>query len=437
MKKLLKLGVLMLLCLQSVWASTPVKITFWHSMGGNLAPIVNHLVDEFNRSQTKYKVVPVYKGSYPETLTALVAAFRAGQAPDIVQVFEVGTAIMSNPKGVIIPVYQLMQNAKINLSAKSFLPAIASYYSNAQGQLLAMPFNSSTPVMFYNKQAFMKAGLNPNNPPKTWPEMKKALKALTKAGFKCGFTTGWPSWIQLEAFSVWNHLPFATHDNGIGSVHTQSLYNNPTVIKQVNMLAHWQKKHWFVYGGRQDNAMGLFTSDQCPILMESSGSLTDLKNNVDFPMGVGSIPYWPNLKGAPSDMLIGGAALWAIAGHSKVVNIGIAKFFAFLAKPQIQAYWQQKTGYLPVTRSAFVLSQKQGYYKKYPGALVAIHQLEVKNKQAKPSGIRLGAYPQIRMLNDEALEAVFSGETNATKALNKAVKNGNQLLKAFSENIAS
>lgn len=433
MSKLIRIASLFLLLNLSYAA--PIKITFWHSMGGRLGVTVNQVVNKFNNSQSKYKVIPIYKGSYPETLMSTVAAFRAGQQPDIVQIFEVGTAMMTNPPGVVIPVYKLMQQAKIPFNTNNFLPTIASYYSNSQGQLLAMPFNSSTPVMFYNKRAFKKAGLNPVHPPKTWGQLKLDSEKLLKAGYPCGFTTGWPSWIQLEAFSAWQNIPFATEENGIAGVDPKLIYNNSTVVRHIANLAKWQKKKIFVYGGRQDNAMTLFTSDQCPILMESSGSLSMLKGNVNFPMGVADIPYEANVKGAPQNMLIGGAALWAMAGHSKKVEEGVAKFFAFLTKPKVQAFWQQQTGYLPVTKAAFALSKKQGFYKRNPGAIVAINQLMYKSPTVNSRGIRLGAYPQIRMINAQELEAVFSGQLTAKQALDKAVHRGNAVLHQFALNV--
>lgn len=430
---------LITLLLQSVilFAANPapkrISITFWHSMAGTLGVDVKKITDEFNQSQTKYKVIPIYKGNYPEALTSTVAAFRAGKQPDIVQIFEVGTATMIHPKGVIVPVYKLMRNAGIELKASAFIPAIASYYSNVNGQLLAMPFNSSTPVMYYNKTDFAKAGLDPNKAPKTWPQMKTVSEKLLKAGFKCGFTTAWPSWIQMEAFSAWHNLPFATDSNGFASLNAKVIFNNPVLIHHISTLAKWQKLRIFQYGGREDNAESLFTSGQCVMLMESSGSRSGLVQNTKFKVGVAPIPYWPNVKGAPQTMLIGGASIWALSGHSKAVYQGIAEFFKFLSQPKIQAWWQQATGYLPVTNKAYALSQAQGYYKKNPGALVAIKELENKPPTPNSRGIRLGNYSQIRVINDQALESIWAGAANPTQALDDAVKHDNDLLRRFKE----
>lgn len=423
------------LCFFQITIAAPIKIIFWHSMSGSLEGTVNQIVSRFNESQSRYRVIPIYKGNYPETLMATVAAFRAKQQPDIVQIFEVGTAMMTNPPGVVVPVYQLMHEAGLSLRANDFLPAIASYYSSDTGQLLALPFNSSTPVMFYNKKAFIKAGLNPNLPPKTWPALAADSKQLLKAGFGCGFTTGWPSWIQLEAMSAWHNIPFATEENGFAGINPHLIFNNPWIIYHIQALAEWQKNKIFVYGGRDDNAMSLFTSEVCPILMESSGSLSDLLHNVSFEVGVGAIPYWPQVPHAPQNMLIGGAALWAMTGNTKAVQKGVAEFFVFLTKPEIQSFWEQHTGYLPVTRAAYQLSMSEGYYNKNPGAKIAIKELMQTNPTINSKGIRLGAYPQIRMINQEELEAVFSGKKTAKYALDRAVAQGNAILDQFAATI--
>ncbi len=415
--------------------AAPIKITFWHSMGGPLAVTVDQIADEFNKSQSNYEVIPVFKGNYPETLMAVVAAFRAKQQPDIAQIFEVGTAMMTNPPGAVIPVYQLMQQAGLTLKASQFLPAIASYYSDDQGHLLALPFNSSTPVMFYNITAFKKAGLDPNVPPKTWPALEADSKKLLANGYHCGFTTGWPSWIQLEAFSAWHNIPFASEENGFAGYNPQLTFDNKWTVFHLSKLAEWQRQKIFVYGGREDNATSLFTSGECPMIMESSGDLSSLTTATNFGVGVGPIPYWPQIPGAPQNMLIGGAALWAMSGHSAVVNKGIAEFFAFLTRPDIQAYWQQQTGYLPVTKAAYELSVKQGFYAKNPGADIAIKELTQKQPTINSKGIRLGAYPQIRMINDQELEAVFSGQKTAQQALASAITQGDDALKQFADNI--
>ena len=197
------------------------EIQWWHSMTGKLNDKVNEIADKFNASQKDYKVVPVYKGQYDESMTAAIAAYRAGNPPQIVQVFEVGTATMMAAKGAVKPVYQLMAESGEKFDPKAYLGAVYGYYADTKGNLISMPFNSSTTIMFYNKDAFKKAGLDPANPPKTWPEVEAAAKKLKAAGVACPFTTGWQSWVQVESFSAWHNVPLGTKENGFGGLDTR------------------------------------------------------------------------------------------------------------------------------------------------------------------------------------------------------------------------
>src|SRR3954468_4524798 len=184
-------------------AQAQTEIQWWHSMGGALGDKVNDLASKFNATQKDYKVVPVFKGSYPESMTAAIAAYRAGNAPHILQVFEVGTATMMSAKGAIVPVYKLMKDADEPFNPKGYLGPVSGYYTDSKGQMLSMPFNSSTVVFYVNKDAFKKAGLDPNKPPKTWKEVVAASEKLKASGQACAYTTSWPSWVHVENFSAW------------------------------------------------------------------------------------------------------------------------------------------------------------------------------------------------------------------------------------------
>ena len=202
-----------MLCASQAQAQT--EIQWWHSMTGALGDKVNEIANGFNASQKDYKVVPVFKGQYPESMTAAIAAFRAGNAPHILQVFEVGTATMMSAKGAIKPVYQMMKEAGEPFDTKSYLRPVAGYYTDSKGNMLSMPFNSSTPVFYVNKDAFKKAGLDPEKAPKTWKEFGVAAGKLKASGQQCVYTTGWPSWVHIENFSSWHNLPIGTQENGI------------------------------------------------------------------------------------------------------------------------------------------------------------------------------------------------------------------------------
>lgn len=430
-----RLFIFLFLLFSFVQVQARTTIIFWHSMAGPLGTILQHIVSQFNHSQTQYTIKPIYKGNYTESLTSAIAAYRAHKQPGIIQVFEVGTATMLGSRQAIVPVYQLMKTNHVNLQEKQFFPAIGGYYANAKGQLMALPFNSSSPILYYNKTAFKRAGLNPEQPPRTWPQMAQASEKLLHAGYKCGFTTAWPSWIQMEVFSAWHNKPFATHNNGLSSLKARVIFAYPLLIKHIAMLRKWQLRHIFQYGGREDDAAALFLSGVCPMMTQSSGSRANLMTNANFPVGTGVLPYWPG-KGVPQNTSIGGAALWVLAGKSQAEYQGIAQFFAFLASPKIQAYWAEKTGYLPVTKAAYHYIKKHGYFKQYPDAEIAIKELTHKPATAYSKGIRLGNYVLIRKINDRAIEAVLSGQATAKTALTEAARQDNILLAQFQAGVS-
>ncbi|HYM32467.1 MAG TPA: sn-glycerol-3-phosphate ABC transporter substrate-binding protein UgpB [Candidatus Cybelea sp.] len=408
------------------------EIQWWHAMGGQLGDKVNELAANFNKSQTEFKVVPVYKGTYTETMTGAIAAFRAGQQPDIVQVFEVGTATMMAAKGAVYPVWKLMEDTGEKFDPKAFLPPVYGYYSTTDGKLLSMPFNSSTPVFYWNKESFKKAGLDPETPPKTWPQVADDAKKLIAAGFTCGFTTQWQTWIQLENFSAWHNQPFATKANGFGGLDTELTFNRPLQVKHIQQLADWEKDKIFVYGGREGKPDPKFASGECPMYLASAGSAGGFAK-ANIPFGIGMLPYWPDVAGAPQNSIIGGATLWVLSGKPKEHYKGVAKFFTYLSSPEVQADWHQATGYVPITIAAYELTKKQGFYAKNPGRDVAVLQLTNKPPTENSKGLRLGNFVQIRDIEDEELESVWAGKKTAKQALDEAVSRGNALLRQFQQ----
>jgi len=419
---------------QATLAAT--EIEWWHAMGGELGQKVNEIADGFNASQSDYVLKPVYKGNYTETMTAAIAAFRAKQQPAIVQVFEVGTASMMAAKGAIKPVYELMKEANEPFDPKNYLASVTGYYTDSAGNMLSMPFNSSTPVLYYNKTAFQKAGLDPNTPPATWPELEAASKKLQAAGYPCGFTTGWQSWVQIENFSAWHNVPIATKSNGFDGVDTELTINGPLQVRHIGAMAEWQKSKIFDYGGRRSDSAPKFYNQECAMYMNSSAAYAGVKNNTkDFEFGVGMLPYWPDVKGAPQNSIIGGATLWVLNGHGAEEYKGVAKFFTYLSSAEVQAGWHQFTGYLPITYAAYDLTKQQGFYDKNPGTDVAIKQMTLHEPTANSKGLRLGNFVQIRDVINEELEAVWAGTKTAQQGLDDAVARGNDLLRKFEKTV--
>ncbi|MBU6503377.1 MAG: sn-glycerol-3-phosphate ABC transporter substrate-binding protein UgpB [Burkholderiales bacterium] len=411
-------------------AQAPIQIQWWHSMSGPLGEWVNDLAKGFNESQKEYEVVPTYKGTYDDSMAAGIAAYRAGNAPNIMQVFEVGTATMMASKGAIVPVWKIMQEGGQKFDEKSYIPAVASYYTAPNGKMLSLPFNSSTTVFFYNKDAFKAAGLDPNKPPLTWEEVKADAIKLKASGSKCPLTTSWESWTQLESFSAWHNVPFASHNNGFGGTAARLEFNGPLQVRHIQDLANMEKDGLFVYKGRGNVPDAAFISGECAMSMGSSSTYGQLKNVAKFAFALSPLPYYADVKGAPQNTIIGGASLWAMAGKPAAQNKGVAAFFAYLSSPEVQAASHQRTGYLPITTAAYELTEKSGYYQKNPGTDVAVNQM-VRKTTDKSRGIRLGNYLQIRAIINEELEQVWSGKKTAKQALDAAVERGNVLLARF------
>ena len=415
-------------------ASAQTEIQWWHAMGGNLGETVNEIAAGFNKSQSEYKVVPVYKGTYPETLTAAIAAFRAKQAPAIVQVFEVGTANMMAAKGAVYPIYQLMADANEPFDPKAFIGPVYGYYSTTDGKLLSMPFNSSTPVLNWNKELLAKAGLDPEKGPTTWQELGEMAKKAVAAGAKCGFTPQWETWTLIENYGAWHNLPYATKANGFGGTDIELKFNDEPRVKLIQMMADWTKDKTFVYGGREGKSDALFNGGECAFRIGSSGSAAGAEKALGKDkVGTGMMPYSPEVAPKPQNSIIGGATLWVLQGRPKEEYKGVAKFMNYLSSPAVQAKWHQETGYVPITTAAAEQTDKQGFYKPFPGRDVAIKELTLNPPTENSKGLRIGNFVQIRDVVDEELEQVWSGKKDAKTALDEAVKRGNELLKKFND----
>ncbi len=411
-------------------ASAQTEIQWWHSMSGALGDWVNDLAKDFNASQKDYRIVPTYKGSYDESMAGAIAAFRAGNAPHILQVFEVGTATMMASKGAIVPVGQVMQQAGVKFDNAAYVPAVAGYYTAPNGQMLSFPFNSSTTVFHYNKDAFKAAGLDPEKPPTSWPEVASAAAKLKAAGSKCPFTTSWVSWTQLESFSAWHNVEYATKNNGFGGLDARLAFNSPLHVRHIENLANMAKQGLFVYKGRGNSADSSYFSGECAMMTGSSGLYANVKKNAKFNFGISTLPYYPDVPGAPQNTVIGGASLWVMSGKKPAEYKGVAAFFQYLAQAQVASDSHKRTGYLPVTKAAYELTEKSGFYKQNPGTDVAVQQM-IRKTTDKSRGVRLGNFAQIRTVIDEELEQVWAGRKSPKDGLDAAVKRGNELLERF------
>ncbi|CAM8643912.1 UgpB ABC-type sugar transport system, periplasmic component [Comamonadaceae bacterium] len=411
-------------------AQAQTEIQWWHSMTAVNGEWINDLAKDFNASQKDYKIVPTFKGSYDESMTAAVAAFRAGNAPHILQVFEVGTATMMASKNAIVPVGKVMADAGFKFDPKAYVPAVAGYYSAPNGQMLSFPLNSSTTVFYFNKDAFKAAGLDTEKAPGTWAEVALAAAKLKANGHKCPLSIAWQGWTQLESFSAWHNVEFATKQNGLAGMDARLKINSPLHVRHIENLSNMAKQGLFVYKGRGNVPEASFISGECAMMTTSSGFYGNVKKNAKFAFGLAPLPHYQDVPGAPQNTVIGGASLWVMSGKKSEEYKGIATFFDFLSKPEIQSASHKRTGYLPITTAAFQLTEKSGFYKENPGTDVAVNQM-IRKVTDKSRGIRLGNHVQIRAIEDEELEQVWAGKKTAKEALDSAVVRGDELLARF------
>lgn len=397
------------------------EIVMWHSLAGHLGAEVKRLATDFNHSQNNYTVKLVYKGEYIESITSFAAAFRAKQPPAIVQIFEVGTSTMLYPQGIIKPVDELMQEQGLDLPKDNFLPALRAFYSEAN-RLLAMPFNTSIPVIYYNADALAKVGYSVF--PGTWEEMEVLAAKLRQAGYACAYTTAYPAWVQIESFSAIHGLPMLDAKRALVS------YNNTAVINHLERLRRWQQKHYFEYGGRTSDATVLFTSGRCPLFSQSSGAYNSLSELVNFRLGVAALPLDTQVSSRRYNNITGGAALWAVAGQTTEIYRGVASFFAYIAQPKVQQRWHQETGYLPLGINGLYAELAQE--SKHP--VLRLAQADLMGQQAKQTRVNFGPQNQIRVINDEALEVIFSGIKTPAEAISEAEKRANYALMRFVRN---
>jgi len=407
------------------------EINWWHAMGSANGERVAKIAADFNASQSDFKVIATYKGNYTENMTAGIAAFRSGNPPHILQVFEVGTATMMNAKGAIKPVYEVFEAGGVDFDPSEYLSTVVGYYTSPEGKILSMPFNSSTPILWYNKDLFKKAGIS--YPPRTFDEIEMVAGKLKAIGQKCAISFGWQSWVLIENMGAWHNVATGTKDNGFSGVDTEFTFNDDVRTAIVERIAQWGKDGTFKYGGRRGDSLPLFNNGECAMWMNSSAYLGGIRKNATFEFGTAMLPVLDGYQ--PQNSIIGGATLWVFEGKSDEEYRGVAEFFKYLSKPEVQAWWHQETGYLPITYAAYELSKEQGYYKDTPDAETALIQMTLNDPTNVSGGIRFGNFVQVRDVINEELEAIWAGDKTAKEGLDAAVERGNVLLRKFERSV--
>ncbi|MEP1964933.1 sn-glycerol-3-phosphate ABC transporter substrate-binding protein UgpB [Tateyamaria sp.] len=417
--------------LSPVAAMAETEVQFWHAFTGRLGELVKAQVEEFNASQDEYVVVESHKGNYSETLNAGIAAFRAGEQPDILMVFEVGTATMMAAKGATRPVFEVMAQSGAAFDPDAYIGAVKGYYTDTNGEMLSLPFNSSTPVLWVNRNAMEAAGVDPDSDLSTWQNVGAVLDQLKAGGEECGLVTAWQSWIHLENFSAYHDVPFATKDNGFSGLDTELALNGPAQVAHLTAMGEWAKDGKFIYTGRRNEGGANFRAGECALFTESSAGYAGIKAEAEFDFDVRPLPYWEGVGNAPQNTIIGGASLWVMEGQDEADYKGVGEFLSFLSTSDVQASWHQNTGYLPITAAAGVATRAAGFYEKNVGTEVAVIQMTANEPTANSKGLRLGSFDQIRGIIDEELEGIWAGDKTAQEAMDSAKERGDALLRRF------
>lgn len=410
-------------------AEAATEITWWHAMDGALGGVVDQITADFNASQSEYKLVAVNKGGYEDTMTAGIAAFRANNQPNIIQIFDAGAATIINAKGAVKPVQDLLEANNVKFDINDYIPGVRYFYADSDGKMIGMPFNSSTPLLYYNKEALAKAGVDV---PKTWQEFEAAAPKLKEAGYTALAQSHSP-WIFFENFMSRHNLQMATANNGYDSTDVEILYNNDALKDHWQHVKDWKDAGYYGYYGRAWGAnQDAFVQQQVAMWIGSSGSFGGLRKSAQFDFGTSTLPYWENVGDAPKSTFIGGASLFAFAGHDAAEDAGVAAFFEFLTKPETQYYWHKETGYVPITNAAYDLAKKDGYYNESPDAEVGILQLSEEGGEWT-KGYRLGFYVQIREVIYREVDKIMNGEETVDAAFATIEEEANGLLDRFND----
>lgn len=409
-------------------ASAKTELQWWHAMGGRLGEVVDEIATNYNASQSEYEIIPTYKGGYEDTMTAGIAAFRAKQQPHIIQIFDAGAATIINAPGATIPVADLMQEYGKGFDIEDYIEGVRYFYADSAGKMIGMPFNASTPLLYFNKEAFAKAGIA--NPPATWEEFEEMAPKLKAAGYTALAQSHSP-WILSENFHSRHNLQLATGNNGYDSTDVEILYNNDSMKMHWGKMKEWlDNGHYGFYGRAWGDNQDAFVQKKVAMWMGSSGSFGGLKKSTDFEFGTTFLPYWKSVIDEPKGTFIGGAALFAMSGKPDAEYKGVADFFSYMTNPANQVFWHKETGYVPITTAAYDVAKAEGYYNESPDAEVGILQLSQPGGEWT-KGYRLGYYVQIRDVMYSKFDDIFSGKSSVDDAFAEMEAESNKLLARF------
>jgi sn-glycerol 3-phosphate transport system substrate-binding protein len=402
-------------------SSGPVEINFWHAMSGAGQEVLDGIVADFNNSQDKYKVNAEFQGTYEESLTKLRSVGGTENAPAITQVFEVGTKYMIE-SGFIEPMQTFID--KDNYDVSQLEKNILNYYT-VDGKLYSMPFNSSTPVMIYNKDAFREAGLDPESPPQTFEEVKAAAEKLTKKDERFGFSMLTYGWFFEQLVATQGGL-YVNEENGRAGDATEAVFNGEEGLRVFKFLDDMNKAGTFGnYGTNWDDIRAAFQTGKVAMYLDSSAGVANAINSSPFEVGVAFIPYPEEVE--RQGVAIGGASLWMSKGISEEKQEAAWEFMKYLQTPESQAKWHIGTGYFAINPAAYEEDIVKQEWEKYPQFKVTVEQLQQTKPSVATQGALISVFPESRQQVVTALENLYQG-TDPQEALDQAVEGTNRAI---------
>ena len=387
--------------------AAPAEIDLSHQLDEERAERLEKIVGRFNAAQKDYqiKLSRRVQGDAPKDLNLVT---REEQAKFVAM------------KGRFLPLHQVMKDNKESFDSSKLAPELRVGLGDAKGNLFALPVALSTPVLYINKEAFRKAGLDPEKPPKTWMEAQKAADKLFEAGVSCPYSTSWPSWVHLDNLSAWNGAEVADAKGKL-------VFNGLVQVKHTAMMTTWAKARYFVYFGRRDEADRRFAAGECGMLTSSSALFAALPDARKAQTGVSALPYHDDVQGAPQQTLADGASLWIGAGQKATEYKGVASFISFLMQPEVQVELTAQEGFLPMSPAARAAAESKLLKDDVAALSVAGRQLQ---GPAALRVIRVSEIEPVRIIAEEELEHAWAGKTPAKLALDRAVSRGNAVMPA-------
>ncbi len=422
-------------------AQEKITINWWHAMDGGLGEALTEIVDRFNASQDRYEVVETFKGNYRVVLNNTIAAYRADEHPHIFQNNETGviTLMLS---GAIVPVHGILEEHDVEVDLDAYLAPVVDTYTR-DGELLGMPFNSSTPIMYYNAELLQAAGFEAG--PTTWQDMEMMIDAAQAAGITgadgepvCGYAYSGGMWDNVENWMSIHDQPYASGGNGRDGLDTELVYADTELLGHQQRLARWLEEGKAEFGAESptDWSSASFTNwgnGNCLFWSGSTASHARVEATAQFDWSAVHFPHDPEVIEVPRNSTIGGAALYALQGFSDEEYEGIAEFFRMLTSVEIQKFWHENTGYVPITKEAYEELVKEGYYEEHPTYELAVKQLLRGTPGPNNRVPRIGNFENVRIALEAELEKVYSGEQDVETALDNGVRRGNEILRRFEQ----